>query len=109
MKTNYIARDGTRIFLDSVMLNDIFQRNNADEIKEMLFKEIIKTGSFPTPTTGDVETEKGDNAVKVVFVCDRRKCDKCETNLHPKCTHTHDIRHAKNFVLNGDIFEEIER
>lgn len=31
----------------------------------------------------------------VLYLCDRRACDKCS----PECFHTSDIRHAKHFAL----------
>lgn len=35
----------------------------------------------------------------IAYLCDRMACDNC----HPEtCSHTTDIRHAKNFVLVGD-------
>lgn len=40
---------------------------------------------------------------KILFKCDRRKCDVCDENA---CQHTTDIRHAKNFELHGDVFVE---
>ena len=38
------------------------------------------------------------------FVCDRRKCHSC----HPECSHTTDIKHAKNFTVSGvdDLYFE---
>lgn len=47
-------------------------------------------------------------AVKIRFVCDRRACRKCSP-IMPGCRHTADVRHAKNFELRGDVFEELER
>ncbi len=38
---------------------------------------------------------------KVIYVCDGRACKHCF-----KCGFTSDIRHAKNFSLSGNIFEE---
>lgn len=40
--------------------------------------------------------------MKVVYLCDRRKCENC----NPECTHTSDIKHAVNFRSNGAVFEE---
>lgn len=31
----------------------------------------------------------------VLYLCDRRACNNCS---YPKCKHTSDIRHAKNFA-----------
>lgn len=42
---------------------------------------------------------------RVMYECDRRKCDRCEAN-NKECGYTTDIRHAKNFELNSDIFVE---
>lgn len=39
---------------------------------------------------------------KVLYICDRRACNKC----NPECMHTNDISHAKNFELLDDVFVE---
>lgn len=36
-----------------------------------------------------------ENNVIVEYVCDQKACVNCN---YPECTHTRDIRHAKNFV-----------
>lgn len=45
---------------------------------------------------------------KILFKCDKRKCDHCnnEENEDYGCNHTSDVRHAKNFELYGDVFVE---
>ena len=42
---------------------------------------------------------------KVLFLCDRRACEKC----NPDCTHTTDITHAADFATNmhGDFFQKL--
>lgn len=40
----------------------------------------------------------------ILFQCDRRACKKC----YPDCNYTTDIKHAKNFVKDFDIFTEQE-
>lgn len=41
----------------------------------------------------------------VLYLCDRRACsDKCS---YPVCSHTTDIRHAKNFVLGVSVESEL--
>lgn len=47
-------------------------------------------------------------AVKILFVCDRRACERCMP-LKPGFRHTYDVRHAKNFELRGYAFKELER
>lgn len=43
----------------------------------------------------------------VLYLCDRRACKKCS---YPRCSHTRDIHHAKNFSRGrgGDYFVELE-
>ena len=45
---------------------------------------------------------------KVLFVCDEKKCAKCNLEFNgKKCTHTSDINHALNFIDKGNgIYEE---
>lgn len=44
---------------------------------------------------------------KVLFLCDRRACNTCtQRDEGTTCKYTSDIRHAKNFELNGSIFVE---
>lgn len=38
---------------------------------------------------------------KVLYICDKRACDKC----NEPCEHTLDIRHAKNFALVAGVRE----
>lgn len=42
---------------------------------------------------------------KVLFLCDRRACEKC----NPDCTHTTDITHAVDFTttIRGDFFQKL--
>lgn len=54
---------------------------------------------------GDRDIDKGAN--KVLFVCDRRACNECSSDMDNGCRHTSNIKHAKNFKLNGNIFVEI--
>lgn len=44
---------------------------------------------------------------KIIFECDRRKCEKC--NPAGTCTHTTDIQHAANFKNENGYFMEVER
>lgn len=48
-----------------------------------------------------------ENTLHPLYICDRRKCNSC----NPKCTHTDDLRHAKNFAVasEGNIIIEKER
>lgn len=40
---------------------------------------------------------------KVLYICDRKKCETCRED----CTHTQDIRHAKNFEkISPGVFRE---
>jgi len=45
---------------------------------------------------------------KVLFVCDKKKCVKCNLQFNGKpCMHTSDINHAVNFKNNGNgVYEE---
>lgn len=52
---------------------------------------------LPPPPPPKAKTE-------VFYLCDRRKCENCSSD----CTHTSDIRHAVNFRMNGEVFEEYE-
>ncbi len=46
-------------------------------------------------------TKKGEQS-KVIYLCDRRQCEKC----NDFCRHTTDISHAINFEnINGDYIE----
>lgn len=38
----------------------------------------------------------------ILYVCDRRACQCC----NPACNYTADIRHAKNFKLEGKVFTD---
>lgn len=37
-------------------------------------------------------------ALLVLYLCDRKACDKC----NPECSHTNDINHAKSFEKGAD-------
>lgn len=39
-----------------------------------------------------------DEDNSVLYVCDRRKCEKC---TYPQCRHPFDISHAASFVKDG--------
>lgn len=42
---------------------------------------------------------------KVLYLCDRRKCEACK----PYCTHTSDIEHAVNFErVHGLVYEKVK-
>ena len=42
-----------------------------------------------------VVDEEKTPALSVLYLCDRRKCDRC----NPECKHTEDVRHAKHFEV----------
>ncbi len=46
---------------------------------------------------------------KVMYECDRRACAKgCNTHSGGRCSHTEDIRHAKNFQMTpSGSFKEV--
>lgn len=44
---------------------------------------------------------KKESAPRIFYLCDSRACDKC----NPKCCHTTDIRHAKNFRLGVNTID----
>lgn len=54
----------------------------------------------------EVETECVEaEERRIFFVCDHRACDSCDSKTSG-CTHTPDVRHARNFRLLGkDFFE----
>lgn len=96
-------KDGTRIFLDSAMLNDILRRTDAVVIKDIL-RAIIADQEKPVVLQKEFNIKKGDK--KFAFICDRRACDTCN---YPTCTHTTDIKHAKNFVADaGGNYKELD-
>lgn len=96
-------KDGIKLMLDSATLQEIFNKTDADEIKARLEYEIKNNKNKKFAEQFSI---KEQNEV-VAFLCDRRKCKKCN---YPQCTHTFDIRHAKNFecTISG-IYEELER
>lgn len=52
----------------------------------------------------EIETEEqAADAPDILYICDRRACDSCD---QIECMHTRDIRHARNFELEGDIMVE---
>lgn len=101
-------KDGTRIYLDSVLLNDIFRRTSADEIK-LLLRTIIHDQSKPLSPLEFLNKEFNikNPETLIGFICDRRACDTCS---YPNCKYTTDIKHAENFVLTKiGNYEEKER
>ena len=40
---------------------------------------------------------------KTLYLCDRKACERCS---YPKCKHTTNIYHARNFERIDDIFVE---
>lgn len=53
------------------------------------------------------EIEKTERQ-KVLYECDGRACKSCHnTGRETDCSFTHDVRHAKNFRLCGDVFVEV--
>ena len=58
-------------------------------------------------TTTKRKTTKAASApqpFKIFFLCDRRKCDQCNTG----CSHTGDISHAVHFEKKGEDYWEKE-
>lgn len=56
--------------------------------------------------TEAVETEIVEAAERgIFFVCDHRACDSCDSK-QSGCTHTLDVRHAKNFQMSEENFFE---
>lgn len=41
----------------------------------------------------------------ILYLCDRRACENCNA----ECKYTTDIKHAKNYELNGNTFVEVEQ
>ena len=57
--------------------------------------------------TETVETEIVEAAERgIFFVCDHRACDSCDSKMSG-CTHTDDVRHAKNFQMAERDFYEV--
>lgn len=48
---------------------------------------------------------RSDTTIRAIYMCDRKMCEDCS---YPNCAHTSDIKHAKNFVDNGYVYEERE-
>lgn len=104
-------KDGVRVYLDSMMLNDILRRTDADEIKRLLRNIIDEQEKLVVLHKGfnikrsDIEIEEAkETHGKIFYYCDRCKCDNCN-NID--CEHTSDITHARNFEKdeNGNYFE----
>lgn len=98
-------KDGTRVLLDSALLNLIFSKQTADEIKKIL-RAIIVEQPKPVFLQKEFNIKQSDKEThgKIFYYCDRCKCDNC-TNID--CEHTSDITHARNFEKdeNGNYFE----
>lgn len=44
---------------------------------------------------------------QVLYLCDRRKCERCGSKSNGQCQHTRDITHAENFEnIQGKFFEK---
>lgn len=52
-----------------------------------------------------VEEQSSSDPAKILYLCDRRRCDNCFEN----CRLTSDIKHAENFIKNNNVFEEREK
>lgn len=107
-----IVKDGTRVLLDSAMLQQIFDCDNAEAIK-IILKKIIKFQNEPEGDKHEFLNKKFHigvdlaNKQTILFLCDRR--DKCDPCNYPTCQHTADISHAANFKKIGrDYWEQSE-
>lgn len=103
-------KDGVRVYLDSMMLNDILRRTDATEIKRLLRniideqeKLVVLHKGFNIKRSGIEIEEAKETHGKIFYYCDRERCDKCNTD----CDHTSDITHARNFEKDecGNYFE----
>jgi len=56
----------------------------------------------PFYTEMEDETAKANDAVPILYLCDRRACEKCGG----ECRHTRDIRHAASFEMKHHVFVE---
>lgn len=50
------------------------------------------------------EEQSSSDPAKILYLCDRRRCDNCSE----ECRLTSDIRHAENFIKYKNIFCEKE-
>lgn len=87
-------------------MNNCCKKN--EECREMLIQKLIEQKRRMEQQKEDFEQElagakKAAGGPDIIFLCDRRACDKCSNS---NCKHTKDIRHAKNFKLFGDMFVE---
>lgn len=73
----------------------------AEECKETLIQKLKEQKKDFEQELA--EAKKAAGGPDIVFLCDRRACDKCSNS---ECKHTKNIRHAKNFELFGDMFVE---
>ena len=83
-------------------------RNELSCIIRLLdYIEKLKERQKKTETV-EVETvEAGASEEHLVyFLCDHRACDSCDSK-QSGCTHTLDVRHAKNFQMNEENFFEV--
>lgn len=77
-----------------VFTADLFMQE--DEIRDEEKAHSEKFGGEPCVVLPPYLKSHND---KIAYLCDRHACPNC----HPEtCSHTTDIRHAKNFVLLGD-------
>lgn len=78
-------------------------RHNAEEWMSRVAEE--KAAAYHRAPAPDPEPAP-DPAMAVLYLCDRRKCDKC----NHECRHTEDVRHAKHFEVGeyGGFIREVE-
>lgn len=48
------------------------------------------------------EEQSSSGPAKILYLCDRRRCDNCSE----ECRLTSDIRHAENFIKYNNVFCE---
>lgn len=77
---------------------------------EWMIKEYIKNDVESTKAVYDALKSDGPNCLGPVvnYICDRRACAECKNGPEfMRCSHTQDIRHAKNFeMVDGAMFEK---
>lgn len=84
-------------------------RRNAEEWMNRVAEE--KAAAYHRDSAA-MRADEPVNAVEktptmsVLYLCDRRKCDRC----NPECKRTEDVRHAKHFEVGeyGGYIQEVE-
>lgn len=83
--------DGTLLVTHGQFL--CFKNSYYDSVNEIK-KDIKQLKEF--------KMSREEASPAVMYICDGKACEKCGAALgDSECTHTSDVRHAKNFVATG--------